>query len=85
MFTVKHIVPNSFDEIIWEAESVRYGISPTTQKPTVWVEMNHEVTGSLDGGIVYVMNREGATIAKYDMRPPQQFSPPEAARSIDQR
>lgn len=68
MFTIKHIVGNSFDEMIWEAPSVRYAISPGTGKPTISFEVEGGATASIDNGLVYVMNREGATVAKYDMR-----------------
>ena len=69
MFTVKHIACEGFDESLWETSSVRHGISPDTNKPTVFFDTEGGTTCSIDAGVVYVMNREGATVAKYDMLP----------------
>ena len=86
MFTIKHIASHSFDEFIWEAPAVRHGISPATSKPTISFETTeHGPTGTIDSGIVYVMNRFGATIAKYDFHGPTEGGArPESAYSMQQ-
>lgn len=70
MMTIKHVTDHG--ESVDEARSVRseYGGRPPGAEPTkVYADLNSDITASYDGGIVYVMNLHGATVAKYDMRP----------------
>jgi len=62
MLTVKHVTANG--ENVWEAQSVNFEAG---ERATVTVHFEDGLAGSFDGGVIYVMNRHGATVAKYTL------------------
>jgi len=66
MFTVKHITPNG--ESLHECTSVTLDKSEcqtSSGMGILQVHMTDVITGSFDRGTVYVMNRDGRTVASY--------------------
>lgn len=67
MFTIKHVTDAS--ESIWEVSRVylnKQQHSSTTGIGTLQVELKDGYEGSFDSGVVYVMNRDGRTVATYN-------------------
>lgn len=71
MFTVKH-TSSSYQDTIYSAREVRF--NPSTSGPnqtptpeTVWLSGGDSWSDPLTDGTVYVMNDNGATVAKYDL------------------
>lgn len=70
MFTVKHITNNG--ETIYEVDNTSLDKSAQSTSSgvqgigTLYLNMRDGVTGSIDSGRAYVMNRYGSTVASYD-------------------
>lgn len=67
MFTIKQVTNDS--ESLWEVNRVflnKNQHSSTTSIGTLQVELVDGHEGSFDSGIVYVMNRDGRTVATYN-------------------
>lgn len=71
MMTVKHIMPSG-EERVLPADFVRFTLpesdvqSPFVPK-TLWVGEGDVPAYPLTGGMAYVMNKSGATVARYDL------------------
>lgn len=63
MLTIKHVT--ELGERVWEAETVSYDIEE--RSTTVHAELANGGDVSFTGGVVYVMNSAGATVAKYTL------------------
>jgi hypothetical protein len=91
MFTVKHIT-NTYEEFLYTAETTNYvpasakGVGNAQSGPapvyadSVWLRgSDRDNTFEITGGRVYVMNEQGATVAKYDLEPAFGIALPQAA------
>lgn len=68
MLTIRQITIAG-DEHLYEARNVRL-IKAIKQgsRDTLWADFGEDrVEGTIDGGTVFVMNRHGSTIARYDL------------------
>ena len=69
MFTIKHILPSG-EELLYESDIANHvPLSVSGRPPSLWIEPASSGGSRFEliTGMVYVVNGNGKTVAKYDL------------------